>query len=237
MPYYHIRIRYVEGNKFLHAYEVNFSKEGVVELASQFEKGESIWFDGRRIIPKRIVELKIFATQFHLGYSSEYWHMSYPDGYWGHFGGSEVTRQFIKKSPRMPQTEAKSPEFSKHISFLSLDENWVFATIALQLQEVSVTILSKRLGVVLDKQNIEKILAKKVEGDLTFNLKYDAFSKEVKTLYNVMMPIMTKNLRKMRAEILHKGYNPKKEETDAIVSFTMGFLQKLESIKPQICKK
>ena len=214
MLYYHIRIRYVEGNKSLRGYEVNFSKEEVVELASQFEKGESIWFDGRRIIPKRIAELKIFATQFLLGYSSEYWHMSYPDGYWGHFGGIEVTRQFIKKAPKMPQTEAKSPEFSKHISFLSLDENWVFSTIALQLQEVAVIILSKRLGIVLDKQNVEKILAKKVEGDLTFNMKYDAFSKEVEKLYKVKMSIMAKDFRRMRNEVLHKGYNPKKEETE-----------------------
>lgn len=235
MPYYHIRIKYVSGDKFLHAYEVNLSREEIVKLASQFQKGESIWFDGRTIFPKRVAELKIFETAFHLSYSSEYWHQSYPDGYRGNFGGVEVTRQFIMRPPSIPQEEAESriSTWFKNISFLQLDENWITATIALQLQEVAVTILSKRFGIVLDKQHVEGVLGKKVNGELTFNMKYDAFSKEVEKLCNVKMPIMTKDFRRMRTQILHMGYNPKREETDAIVSFTMGFLQKLERLEPK----
>ena len=146
--------------------------------------------------------------------------------------GVIVFTYYFITSPPQKKEETLPSKLLQHVSFLSLDENWMFSTIALQLQEVTVTILSKRFGIVLDKQNVEKVLDKKVKGDLTFNVKYDAFSKEIERLYKVKMPIMTKNLRRMRTEVLHKGYNPEKEETKAIVSFTIGFLQKLETIKP-----
>ena len=66
--------------------------------------------------------------------------------------------------------------------------------------------------------------------DLSFIIKYDAFSKEIERLFKIQMPILTKNLRKIRVDIVHRGYNPKKEETDAIASFTIGFLKKLENL-------
>jgi len=236
MPNYHIRVIEKSGDELFFAYELNLSREETTKMASQFERGESFWFDGRTIIPKRVVELKIFMTEFRGPFYSQWYHQNYPKGYNYNFSGSDVTRQFVTKPPTISETsrlESPTSELSRHLPFLSLSEDWMCATIALQLQEVAVTILSKRFDIVLDKQNVEKILGKNVGNDLTFSMKYDAFSKEVERLYNVEMPRMAKDLRKMRTEVLHKGYNPKREETSAIVNFTAGFLQKLESIKPR----
>ena len=42
---------------------------------------------------------------------------------------------------------------------------------------------------------------------------------------------MVKSFRDIRTEVLHKGYNPKVEETCAMVTFTDGLLKTLESLK------
>jgi|GEM_PF-2947938 len=120
-------------------------------------------------------------------------------------------------------------ELAKLASFLGLDENWFSATCALQLQEVAITLFAKQKNIKLDKKHVERILNKKIDS-LSFNEKYEAFSKEIKRLYNVDMPILTTQFRKMRAKILHEGYNPQPEEKDAIVQFTLGLLQKLKDI-------
>jgi len=114
-------------------------------------------------------------------------------------------------------------------SFLGLDTNWSVATCALQLQEVAIILVAEKNGIKLNKSNIEKILGKKID-DFSFNYQYEAFSKEVKRLFEVEMPILTMHLRKMRVAVLHYGYNPKPEEKDAVVSFTIGLLKKLGSI-------
>jgi len=114
-------------------------------------------------------------------------------------------------------------------SFLGLDGNWFSATCALQLQEVAVTLVAKKKNIRLDKVNVEKLLNKKI-GSLSFNDQYRAFSKQVKSLFNVEMPILTMDLRRMRIKVLHEGYNPKPEETESIVGFTIGLLQKLNRI-------
>lgn len=125
-------------------------------------------------------------------------------------------------------------ELFQHDKNMSLDENWLFAAIALQSQEVAVVFYSKKLGIDLSKQNVEKILNKKIEDDyLPFGLMYDAFSKEVERLYRVQMPSLAKGFREMRTDVLHRGCNPKEEETNALITFTNGLLKKLESIKLQ----
>lgn len=114
-------------------------------------------------------------------------------------------------------------------SFLGLDTNWSVATCALQLQEVAVTLVAKKKEIKLDKANVERVLNKRIE-TLSFGYQYKAFSKLVKVTFGIEMPILTTHLRKMRTKVLHEGYNPKPEETDSIVRFTIGLLQKLNNI-------
>ncbi len=129
--------------------------------------------------------------------------------------------------------EIESPEPTAELmdfaSFLSLDTNWSVATCALQLQEVATILVAEKKGISLSKPNIEKILGKKTQ-EFSFNYQYEAFSKEVKRLFSVEMPILTMHLRKMRVQVLHEGYNPQPEEKDSIVSFTVGLLEKLNAI-------
>jgi hypothetical protein len=132
--------------------------------------------------------------------------------------------------------EIESPEPTADLMdsafFLGLDTNWSVATCALQLQEVATILVAEKNGIRLDKPNIEKILGKKIK-DFSFNYQYEGFSREVKRLFNIEMPILTMHLRRMRIAVLHEGYNPKPEEKDSIVSFTVGLLQKLKNIRMQ----
>lgn len=130
---------------------------------------------------------------------------------------------------RTIETPEPTEDLMESASFLGLDTNWSIATCALQLQEVATILVAKKQGIGLDKLNIEKILGKKTK-DFSFNYQYEAFSLEVKRLFSVEMPILTMHLRKMRVEVLHYGYNPKPEEKDSIVQFTIGLLKKLSSI-------
>jgi len=114
--------------------------------------------------------------------------------------------------------------------FLGFDTNWSLATCALQLQEVAVTLVAKKKNIILDKPHVEKVLGKKIKDDISFNDRYEAFTKQLKDLFNVDMPILTTHLRKMRMKVLHEGYNPKPEETESIVNFTIGLLQRLKGI-------
>jgi len=117
----------------------------------------------------------------------------------------------------------------KSVSFLGLDKNWFSATCALQLQEVAITLVAKQKNIKLDKKHVERILNKKIDY-FSFNDQYEAFSREIKHLYDVDMPFLTTQFRKIRVKILHEGYNPEPEEKDSIVSFTLGLLQKLKDI-------
>ena len=140
------------------------------------------------------------------------------------------TNDFIT-SPPQEKEKPTEPIISlmRSASFLGLDTNWSMATCALQLQEVTMTLVAKRTKIKLDKANVERVLNKKIES-LSFNDQYEAFSRLVKVKFDIEMPILTTHLRKMRAKVLHEGYNPKPEETGSIVNFTIGLLQKLEDI-------
>jgi len=136
---------------------------------------------------------------------------------------------YVILKTRKIETPEPTADLMDVCSFLGLDTNWSVATCALQLQEVATILVAERNGIRLDKPNIEKILGKKIK-DFSFNYQYEAFSKEVKRLFKVEMPILTMHLRKMRVAVLHDGYNPKPEEKDSIVQFTVGLLKKLSSI-------
>jgi hypothetical protein len=116
-----------------------------------------------------------------------------------------------------------------HASFLGINRNWAYAALALQLQEIAIIHVSDQLEIKLDKENVERILGKKLkDGEIPFRDRYEAFSKEMKKS-GVDLPVLTVLLRTMRNSVLHEGYNPQKEEADAIVEFTIGFLRKLEA--------
>lgn len=134
-------------------------------------------------------------------------------------------------SPLEKRTPEPHLDLMKSASFLGLDTNWSSAMCALQLQEIAIILVAKRLKIDLCKTNVEKILDAKIESkEFSFNHQYEAFRIEVKRLFSVDMPFLTTQFRKMRVKVLHEGYNPQPEEKDSIVSFTIGLLQKLNSI-------
>lgn len=144
----------------------------------------------------------------------------------------DISDIFIKRilvSLREEQPSEPTADLMESASFLGLDANWSSATCALQLQEVAVTLVARRKNIKLDKANVEKLLSKRI-GVFSFSDQYEAFCKQVKTRFNIEMPILTTHLRRMRVKVLHEGYNPKPEETEFIVGFTIGLLQKLNSI-------
>lgn len=224
MPYYHVRI--LRKGSSLYSYEANLSKDDVEKIGEQYREKRKLLFGGEWVEPLNIEEILIRKTKSH---SKEYADLFergvariFKLGY-----GTNVTRQFII-SPPSPPTEAS--DLVKAAEFLGLDTNWSLATTALQLQEVAIVIIAKKKGIKLDKPNVERILNRQV-GTLSFNEKYEAFSKTLKTLYNIEMPILTAHLRKMRTNVLHKGYNPKPEETASIIIFTTGLLKRLNQIE------
>ena len=130
------------------------------------------------------------------------------------------------------QEEILSTGLMGSAGFLGLDASWFLATCALQLQEVAIKVVAERKGIKLDKRNVEKILKRKVEMP-SFNYQYKAFSEVLKTRFGVEMPILPTQWRKMRVKVLHEAYNPKPEETDSIIVFTIGLLQKLSYVANQ----
>lgn len=144
----------------------------------------------------------------------------------------EINDSFLKLIlPNLTCSKAEPTlDLMESVFFLGLDTNWSSATCALQLQEVAIILVAKKKNIVLDKINVEKLLSKKIDGDLSFNDKYEAFSREIKRLNSLDMPILTTHLRKIRVAILHEGYNPQPEEKDSIVSFTIGLMKKLEDV-------
>jgi hypothetical protein len=128
------------------------------------------------------------------------------------------------------QTAEPTANVMESASFLGLDTNWSVAVCALQLQEVAVTLVAERLKIDLGKTNVEQILKAKIAKDFSFNHQYEAFRTEVKRQFDVDMPFLTTQFRRMRVKVLHEGYNPEPEEKDSLVSFTIGLLRKLEDI-------
>jgi hypothetical protein len=120
-------------------------------------------------------------------------------------------------------------------SFLGLDTNWSVVVCALQLQEVAITLVAKKIEVNLDKAGVDKILKRQIQPeDFSFSHQYEAFGIEVKRLFGIDMPILLPQFRRMRVKVLHEGYNPEPEEKDSLVSFTTGLLRKLEDICSKI---
>ena len=138
------------------------------------------------------------------------------------------TLLYVVGKPR--QEEILSTGLMRSAGFLRLDSNWFLATCALQLQEVAMKLVAERKAIKLDKANVERLLNKKIEGLFFFNNQYQAFTKQVKALFGVEMPFLTQLLRKMRVKVLHEGYNPKPEEMEPIIGFTIGLLQKLSYV-------
>ncbi len=65
---------------------------------------------------------------------------------------------------------------------------------------------------------------------MPFSKQYTAFSKVVKKENGTNMPRLVHDMRKTRANVLHLGYKPTQEETDTILTFTRGFLEKLRTL-------
>lgn len=151
---------------------------------------------------------------------------------------SQIHETFLNKIiPRLDTEQTAEPTASvvESASFLGLNTNWSVAVCALQLQEVGVTLVAKKLKIDLEKPNVEKILSTKIESkDFSFNQQYEAFRAEIKRLFNVDMPFLTTQFRRMRVKVLHEGYNPEPEEKDALVSFTIGLLRKLEDTSNKV---
>lgn len=122
----------------------------------------------------------------------------------------------------------------ENLGVIGLSKHWASATVALQLQEVAITLFAKKFGIKLDKKNVEKILGRKGEPQkiefLSFNDRYEAFSKEVESKFKIKMPMLVSDLRKTRVSILHKGKNPTPEDTKSIVGFTRDLVKKLSKI-------
>ena len=118
-----------------------------------------------------------------------------------------------------------------YCSFLGISQNWMTSTYALQLQEVSITMVAKKKGIALDRENVEKILNKEIkEKDFSFSHQYEAFANEAKRLYDIDIPFMAIWLRKMRQAVLHEGHNPTEQEKDLAISATVCLLKELKKV-------
>jgi hypothetical protein len=146
----------------------------------------------------------------------------------------DINKTMISKI--LPAISKREPDedLVRSSEYLGLNQNWFSATCALQLQEVSIKLVADKIGLDLRQPNVEKLLGKQFEpNDFGFNQRYEAFGNEVKKLFDIDMPFLATQFRKIRVKVLHEGYNPQPEERDSLVSFTLGLMKKLE----EICKK
>jgi hypothetical protein len=146
----------------------------------------------------------------------------------------DINKAMISKI--LPAISERDPDESlvRSSEYLGLNQNWFSATCALQLQEVSIKLVADKIGLNLGQQNVEKLLGSKFESkDFGFNQRYEAFGKEVKRRFNIDMPYLTTQFRKMRQKVLHEGFNPEPEDTKTLVDYTVSLMKKLE----EICKK
>jgi hypothetical protein len=146
----------------------------------------------------------------------------------------DINKTMISKI--LPAISEREPDEDLVMSskYLGLNQNWFSATCALQLQEVSIKLVADKIGLDLKQSNVEKLLGKKFESkDFGFNQRYEAFGNIVKKSFDIDMPFLATQFRKIRVKVLHEGYNPQPEERDSLVSFTLGLMKKLEDV----CKK
>jgi len=122
-------------------------------------------------------------------------------------------------------------DIAKFTAFLGIDRNWMSATYVLQLQEVSIFLVAQKKGISLKREDVKRILHRKIKDDeWGFDLQYKAFTKEVKRLYDIEISSLPRQLRKMRQEVLHEGYNPKEDETKLAISVTIALLKELKKV-------
>jgi hypothetical protein len=253
MPYYHVYICYYDKNREKNQMLYYDLSEGSVneKIAIPYMENKKFFVGGRVYNPAeidevivlesecRFDELRLYGKSSPVGVSIGYFIDCFANN--GVKGLYARTHKFIHAPPRekeemksVSEWTARSRKESEQrmtecAAFMGLDDNWFSATSALQLQEVAVTLVAQKKGITLSRESVERILSKRVE-NLSFNEQYEAFSKHVKDVSGIEMPILTAHLRKMRAMVLHQGYNPKPEETKPLVDFTVGLLQKLKSI-------
>lgn len=113
--------------------------------------------------------------------------------------------------------------------FLELDFNWILSAIALQLQEVGMTLVARKLGIKLDRPNVSKILGKRLEKGVSFKDRYKAFCREIKRQKDTTLSQLPTDLREMRTRVLHEGVSPRASEAKLITNFTCTFLDDLNS--------
>lgn len=114
--------------------------------------------------------------------------------------------------------------------FLGLDVNWMLSTIALQLQEVAITLVASKLGIRLDQSRVSEILKKPIEKELSFKDKYLAFCSEIKRVNNVTLSMLPSDFREIRRRVLHEGNPPQASETKLLIEFTCSFLKDLHQV-------
>jgi len=220
MTYLHISITR-RGREFI---EYDQTQVSVEKLAQLYMRGEKFLFKGQPFDPFEIEEIRIYETdKRNMDYVSSVFRI-----------GIDVTRHFISSPPAKPTEIQIEPSLLENLRVIGLGKDWASATVALQLQEVAITIFAKKFGIDLDKENVERILSRKVELQkiefLSFSDRYEAFSKEVITKFKEEMPMLVTDLRKTRVEILHRGKNPTPEDAKSIVGFTKDLLEKLNKI-------
>lgn len=129
------------------------------------------------------------------------------------------------------EIDKTASDIAKFTKFLGIDKNWMSATYALQLQEVSITLVAKKKNIALDRKNVERILNKEIKANEGFfSYQYEAFAKEVKRLYDIEIPFMAMWLRKMRQVVLHEGHNPTEQENRQVISATVCLLKELKKV-------
>ena len=114
--------------------------------------------------------------------------------------------------------------------FLGLDFNWMLSTIALQLQEVAITLVATKLGIRLDQSHVSEILGKPIEKELSFKNRYLAFCSEIKRIKNVTLSILPSDFREIRRRVLHEGKPPQASEAKLLIEFTRSFLKDLHQV-------
>lgn len=243
MPFYHVSIRYapnrlmkllVGEGKLYHRF-FDLSEEDIRGIREAQKKDDAVELHGNRIVSNRILAINVYRTDKSTKELSTVYDgqtelviQNILDGKIG----ENVTGLFFPPSPLHEDKLLTISDLLGSVQSLGLDNNWFTATCALQLQEVAVVLFSEKKDIILDKANVEKILGLKspIEGELFFSQRYEAFSMEVKRLFRMDMSQMLIDMRSVRRKVLHEGKNPTSEEVNSIVTFTVGLLEKLNSL-------
>lgn len=243
MPYYHLKLRCQEQQSrilrklgdpgIIIVYQFFDLKEAEVTMFRKLmDKDVEFWFHGKMVHPKHVRGLSVFKTKKDFSELLQIFNgdkASVRDGILDGKIAETVTSLYFDYPILMENKNYTVNDLVKSVQSLGLNKNWFTATCALQLQEVVITIVSEKMGIILNKLNVERILETTIEGEPSFNLKYQAFSKEVKER-NVDMPLIYEDMRTTRRKVLHLGKNPTSEDVDTIMTFTIGLCEKLSQV-------